>query len=53
MRLSVVIGSHNEGDRLWRTVDSVVESAGGLEYELIVVDDGITVSGVSRLPESR
>jgi hypothetical protein len=33
MRLSVVIGTHNEGDRLWRTVGSVVENAGDLEYE--------------------
>jgi glycosyltransferase involved in cell wall biosynthesis len=42
MRASLIIAAHNEGDALWRTVGSCVETAGGLDYEIVVVDDAST-----------
>ena len=39
MRLSIVVGTHNEGKRLLKTIGSIVETAGDLEYELVVSDD--------------
>ena len=39
MRLSIVVGTHNEGKRLLKTIGSIVETAGDLEYELVVADD--------------
>jgi GT2 family glycosyltransferase len=42
MRVSILVGAHNEGDRLWRTVESILETVGKLDAELIVGDDGST-----------
>jgi GT2 family glycosyltransferase len=39
MRASVIIAAHNEGRRLARTVESVIEGAGSLDYEIIIADD--------------
>ena len=39
MRTSIVIAAHNEGQSLWKTVASVVESSVGLDYEIVVADD--------------
>jgi GT2 family glycosyltransferase len=39
MRASIVIGSHNEGDRLWKTVGSCLETTEGLDCEIVVADD--------------
>jgi GT2 family glycosyltransferase len=39
MRASIIIAAHNEGDRLTRTLGSIVETAGKLDYEMIVADD--------------
>lgn len=40
--ISVVIPAHNEGENLADTVACVLDSAAGLEVELIVVDDAST-----------
>jgi GT2 family glycosyltransferase len=57
MRASIIIAAHNEGERLVRTVESVVESAGGLDYEIIVADDasddGSIEETVRRFPRVR
>ncbi len=42
MRTSVVIASHNEGDLLWRTVWSCVETTRELDCEIVVADDAST-----------
>jgi glycosyltransferase involved in cell wall biosynthesis len=42
MRASILIGAHNEGSRLWRTLDSILESSDKLDAEIIVADDGST-----------
>jgi glycosyltransferase involved in cell wall biosynthesis len=42
MRVSVVIAAHNEGDLLLKTIESCVETARNLDYEIIVVDDAST-----------
>jgi len=39
MRASIIIAAHNEGDRLWRTVASCVETSAGLDCEIVVADD--------------
>jgi glycosyltransferase involved in cell wall biosynthesis len=39
MRASVIIPSHNEGELLWKTVDSCIESTSGLDYEIVIADD--------------
>ncbi|HUQ68330.1 MAG TPA: glycosyltransferase, partial [Planctomycetaceae bacterium] len=39
MRTTLVIAAHNEGDRLWQTVRSCVESCAGLDSEIVVADD--------------
>lgn len=39
MRVSLIIAAHQEGDRLWRTVQSCVETTARLDREIIVVDD--------------
>ena len=40
MRLSLIIAAHNEGPALWKTVASCVETCAGLDYEIVVADDG-------------
>ena len=49
MRASILIGVHNEGDRLWKTVESVLETIGRLDAEVLVSDDGSTDGSVSEL----
>ena len=39
MRASIVIAAHNEGESLWKTVASIMESSVGLDYEIVVADD--------------
>ncbi|HEX5110006.1 MAG TPA: glycosyltransferase [Vicinamibacterales bacterium] len=39
MRATIVIPSLNEGDNLWKTVGSCLETTAGLECELLVADD--------------
>jgi glycosyltransferase involved in cell wall biosynthesis len=39
MKLTIVIAAHNEDFRLWKTVESCIQSCFGLDYELLVVDD--------------
>jgi GT2 family glycosyltransferase len=39
MRVSLVIAAHNEGDFLWKTVQSCVETCAGLDYEIVIADD--------------
>ena len=40
MRVSVVIAARNEGEAVARTVEACVRTTVGVEYELVVVDDG-------------
>jgi GT2 family glycosyltransferase len=49
MRVSILVGAHNEGDRLWKTVESILETVGELDAELIVGDDGSTDRSVREL----
>jgi glycosyltransferase involved in cell wall biosynthesis len=42
MRASIVIAAHNEGDLLFKTIESCIETAAGLEYEIVVADDAST-----------
>ncbi len=42
MRATVVIAAHNEGTLLGKTVDSVKQTLGSLEAEIVVVDDAST-----------
>ncbi|HQU41528.1 MAG TPA: glycosyltransferase, partial [Pirellulales bacterium] len=39
MRLSIIIGAHNEGQALVKTVGSCVETCAGLDYEILLADD--------------
>lgn len=39
MRATIVIASLNEGECLWKTVRSCVETAGGLDCEILIADD--------------
>ncbi len=39
MRASIVVASCNEGDLLWRTVTTCVETIDDLDYEIVVADD--------------
>jgi len=47
MRSTIVVAAHNEGELLKRTLRSVVESARGLEYELLIADDHSTDGSVA------
>jgi glycosyltransferase involved in cell wall biosynthesis len=49
MRASVLIGAHNEGSRLWRTVESILESGIGKSAEIVVADDASSDDSVSEL----
>lgn len=56
MRASLVIASHNEGDNLWRTVQSCLETADGLDCEVVVADDASTdgsLAELRRFPRAR
>jgi GT2 family glycosyltransferase/NifU-like protein involved in Fe-S cluster formation len=48
-RASVVIAAHNEGDNLWRTVQSCLETAADLDCEIIVADDASMDDSVAEL----
>jgi GT2 family glycosyltransferase len=37
---TIVIASLNEGECLWKTVQSCAETTAGLDYEILVADDG-------------
>lgn len=52
MRTSILIASHNEGNRILRTVTSCLDVAADFEHELIVVDDASTDGSIDDL-ESR
>lgn len=51
MRVSIVIAVHDEGEKLLRTIASCVETAGNLDYEIVVVDDASTDDAPSRAAE--
>lgn len=57
MRSSIIIASHREGDRLWKTVESCVETCLGLDHEIVVADDasddGSVEELVRRFPQVR
>ncbi|MBI4583275.1 MAG: glycosyltransferase [Planctomycetes bacterium] len=42
MRASIVIAACNEGELLWKTIQSTIETAGNLRCEIVVVDDAST-----------
>ncbi|MEX2119336.1 MAG: glycosyltransferase [Pirellulales bacterium] len=39
MRASIIIAAHNEGEALWKTIHSCVETCVGLDYEILIADD--------------
>ena len=49
MRASIAIASHNEGDLLWKTVRSCLETTEGLDIEVVVADDASTDGSVEEL----
>src|SRR4051794_14793531 len=49
MRTSIAIPTHNEGDNLWRTVRSCLETSAELDPEIVVDDDGSTDGSVDEL----
>jgi GT2 family glycosyltransferase/NifU-like protein involved in Fe-S cluster formation len=57
MRASLVIASLDEGDKLWQTVSSCLETTAGLDCEVVVTDDGSTDGSVDelrrRFPQAR
>lgn len=57
MRASLIFAAHNEGDLLWRTLESVVQTSLGLQFEMVVADDaswdGCVVEAQKRFPEIR
>lgn len=57
MRSSLILAAHNEGDLLWRTLESVVQTSLGLQFEIVVADDaswdGCVAEAQRRFPEIR
>jgi len=57
MHTTLVIAAHNEGDRLWRTVRSCVETCASLDYEIVIADDSFCDGSVTeverRFPHAR
>ena len=51
MRLSVVIGSYNEGANLGRTLATCREELAGVEHETVVADDGSTDDSLAALAD--
>jgi glycosyltransferase involved in cell wall biosynthesis len=49
MRASIAITSHNEGDLLWKTVQSCLETMQDLDCEIVVADDGSTDGSIEEL----
>jgi len=57
MRVSLVIAAHNEGDKLWKTIESCAQASGKLDYEVVVSDDASTDGSIDealrRFPRTR
>jgi len=57
MRTSIIIAAHNEGESLWKTVQSCVETCAGLDYEIVIADDASVDDSVEevqrRFPQLR
>ena len=57
MRASLIIAAHNEGDSLWKTVQSCLETSAGLDCEIVVADDaswdGSVEEAQRRFPQVR
>lgn len=57
MRVSLVIAAHNEGEKLWKTIESCAQSCGTLDYEVVVsddaTDDGSVEEALKRFPRAR
>lgn len=51
MRMSLVIGSHNEGQNLGRTLASCREVMAGFDYEMVVADDASTDDSLAALAD--
>jgi GT2 family glycosyltransferase len=49
MRASLIIASHNEGERLVKTIQSCVETCSDLDHEIIVADDASTDHSINQL----
>ncbi len=49
MRASMVIPAHNEGDFLWKTVRSCLETTEGLDADLVVADDASSDGSIEEL----
>jgi GT2 family glycosyltransferase len=47
MRASVIVAAHNEGERLWKTVEAIFDSSSRLDFELLVADDASTDGSVN------
>lgn len=57
MRSSILIAAHNEGEALWQTIRSCVETCAGLDYEIVLADDASVDDSVEearqRFPQLR
>jgi len=57
MRASLIVACHNEGTALGKTLESCIESAGNLDYEIVVADDASTDGSAEnverRFPQAR
>ncbi|HUY88538.1 MAG TPA: glycosyltransferase [Pirellulales bacterium] len=57
MRASIIVASHQEGERLWRTLASCFETTAGFDREIIVADDasfdGSVEEASRRFPQIR
>jgi GT2 family glycosyltransferase len=51
MRASIVIAVHNEGVALQRTIQACLETAGRLDFELVVADDASTDGSVEQVAQ--
>jgi len=49
MRASILVGAYNEGHRLWKTVESILETIGDLDAELVIANDGSTDRSIEEL----
>lgn len=49
MQISVIIATHNEGCKLWKTVESVFTSISKLSFEVIVADDASVDNSVNEV----
>jgi GT2 family glycosyltransferase len=49
MLASIAIAAHNEGDLLWKTVGSCLESTDGLDCEIVVADDASNDGSIDEL----